>query len=404
MPPPRPSGVKPLPLRPPPIKTLPGRPPPPTINPTSSSVANHTAPSRTNPAPSVSSANQPPSALQESAAPTSVPANHTQGQRATKKGPPLPPRPKPGHPLYNSYTKQEVLVVLDDRSSTPPPPQLVREQSVDQSTCLLDIQPELPPGLDSQSKVVSEEFGISDIQSSLMVEPPKQKHPEVSPVSGPRCVARCDYDGQEEEELTFSHGDVIALSELIGQDWGRGQIHGRMGIFPLSVTQILEPLPLPSPTATTTAVISLTTDVTILENTEPPSSKDPGVTQRDEWALAVFNFPGQTVGDLSFQQGALIRVLQHVDSDWRRGRVEDREGLYPVAFTQPYTAQPIQGQQPVGRGVAKALFDFTAESQDELTLKTGDIIREVESLDEQWIVGVVGGKRGIVPKNYISPL
>ncbi|KAG7257142.1 hypothetical protein CRUP_008687 [Coryphaenoides rupestris] len=126
--------------------------------------------------------------------------------------------------------------------------------------------------------------------------------------------------------------------------------------------------------------------------------------EEEEWALAVFNFPGQTAEDLSFQHGALIRVLQHLDSDWRRGRLEGREGLYPVAFTKPYPAQPIPGEQPAGGGVAKALFDFTAESEDELTLKIGDIIREVESLDEQWIMGVVGGKRGIVPKNYISLL
>lgn len=32
-------------------------------------------------------------------------------------------------------------------------------------------------------------------------------------------------------------------------------------------------------------------------------------------------------------------------------------------------AQPITGQQPVAKGMAKALFDFTAESEDELTLK-----------------------------------
>ena len=89
--------------------------------------------------------------------------------------------------------------------------------------------------------------------------------------SGPRCVARCDYDGQEEDELTFSQGDVIALSELIGQDWGRGQIHGRTGIFPLSFTQVLEPLPTPSPKATTEA-ISLTKDVTLLENTGDAST------------------------------------------------------------------------------------------------------------------------------------
>ncbi len=59
--------------------------------------------------------------------------------------------------------------------------------------------------------------------------------------SGPRCVALFDYEGEEEDELTFSQGDVIALLELIGQEWGRGQIHGRIGIFPLNFTEVVEP-------------------------------------------------------------------------------------------------------------------------------------------------------------------
>lgn len=60
--------------------------------------------------------------------------------------------------------------------------------------------------------------------------------------SGPRCVALFDYEGEEEDELTFSQGDVIALVKLIGQEWARGEIHGRVGIFPLSFTEVVQPL------------------------------------------------------------------------------------------------------------------------------------------------------------------
>lgn len=84
--------------------------------------------------------------------------------------------------------------------------------------------------------------------------------------SGPRCVALFDYEGEEDDELTFSQGDVIALIELIGQEWGRGQIHGRIGIFPLSFAEVVEPLPQPTTlpgvttktTSTNTAVIEST--------------------------------------------------------------------------------------------------------------------------------------------------
>lgn len=54
-----------------------------------------------------------------------------------------------------------------------------------------------------------------------------------------------DYEGEEDDELTFSQGDVIALLELIGQEWGRGQIHGRIGVFPLNFTEVVEPLSQP---------------------------------------------------------------------------------------------------------------------------------------------------------------
>lgn len=135
-------------------------------------------------------------------------------------------------------------------------------------------------------------------------------------------------------------------------------------------------------------------------------------TCAQEWDLALFDFPGQTAEDLSFHKGAIIQVTEHIDAEWRRGRVEGREGLYPAAFTQPhqgttpctaaslsnklalirglikkllmegeghhernlcepvsavFPAQPVSVQQPAVKAVAK--FDFTAESGDELTLK-----------------------------------
>lgn len=57
--------------------------------------------------------------------------------------------------------------------------------------------------------------------------------------------------------------------------------------------------------------------------------------QVKEWAVALFDFPGQTAEDLSFHKGALIQVTEHIDAEWRRGCLEGRDGLYPAAFTQP---------------------------------------------------------------------
>uniref|UniRef100_A0A8C7WML7 SH3 domain containing 19 n=1 Tax=Oryzias sinensis TaxID=183150 RepID=A0A8C7WML7_9TELE len=367
--PPRPAGAKPLPIRPPPIKSIPSRPPPPAVNLHSSSNQN---PSKAAPPPSSSPGN-------------------TRTQKGGKRGPPLPPRPKPGHPLYNSYMKQEVLIVLDDPN--PDPSEQVSKETKDPSSTplilpsqeLLDTPPE-----DTRSKPA-----LEDLQSILPVKPVELKdQPDPAPVSGPRCVARFDYEGEEDDELTFSRGDVIALQEVMGDEWGRGQIHGKSGIFPLNFTEVLEPLP---PAVTSSPGES--GKVTLEETPDSALTETSQDSEGEEWVVALFDFPGQTAEDLSFQKGALIRVTEHVDAEWLRGRLDGREGLFPASFAQ---AQPIPDQQsPVGRA-AKALFDFTAEREDELTVKVGDVITQVESVDTDWILGLMDGKRGIVPKNYIS--
>jgi len=62
--------------------------------------------------------------------------------------------------------------------------------------------------------------------------------------------------------------------------------------------------------------------------------------QTEELVVATFDFPGQTAEDLSFHKGALIQVMEHIDAEWKRGKLEGREGLFPAAFTQPYQGTP----------------------------------------------------------------
>lgn len=371
------------------MKSVPGRPPPPATAAMDSTSSSQQMPPPTSKASFVPSST---SRASSSHATSAVPVS----QRAPKKGPPLPPRPKPGHPLFNSCTKQEVLIVLDDSKpsediSGDGKSQTAVSPTMSPSQCLLDLDIEATqvPEPDSQSKPALLDHSPRDAQSILPLQPPEWKEqPDLPPISGPRCVALFDYEGEEEDELTFSQGDVISLLQLIGQEWARGEIHGRVGIFPLNFTQLLEP-----PPQSGSSMAELTS------KTKPNSSLDLQ-TEAQEWAVALFDFPGQAAEDLSFHKGATIQVLAHIDAEWRRGRVEGQEGLYPAAFTQPCPGQPIRAEHSAVQGVAK--FDFIAESEDELTLKAGDVITQVESVDEQWIVGSAGGRRGIIPKSFVS--
>lgn len=61
-----------------------------------------------------------------------------------------------------------------------------------------------------------------------------------------------------------------------------------------------------------------------------PSCPQPGA----EWVVALYDFAGNSEGDLSFQQGDRILVSRHIDCGWSCGHLDGREGIFPTAFVE----------------------------------------------------------------------
>ena len=61
--------------------------------------------------------------------------------------------------------------------------------------------------------------------------------------SGPRCIAKYDYDSVNPSDLAFKEGSVIKLLDNAGPQWLKGQHKGKTGIFPDSYVDIIEALP-----------------------------------------------------------------------------------------------------------------------------------------------------------------
>ncbi|VDP89661.1 unnamed protein product [Echinostoma caproni] len=47
-------------------------------------------------------------------------------------------------------------------------------------------------------------------------------------------------------------------------------------------------------------------------------------------------------------------------------------------------------------------FDYAAEEHDELTIKKGDIIKDVSHFEEGWYIGNLNGKVGVFPDNFVK--
>uniref|UniRef100_A0A672GI17 SH3 domain containing 19 n=1 Tax=Salarias fasciatus TaxID=181472 RepID=A0A672GI17_SALFA len=413
---------KPPPPRPPPAKAGPGRPPAPNLHAIGRSQS---APWETSPAPQV--------------------------QRSHMKGPVLPPRPNPGHRLYNKYTlqlphgiasldyngsntgelsfqKNDVLLLLDETDHDHFECQVGETRGRVHKSRLkvitpLDVSPSQVayplfikgPGelglragdvvtmveqVDSEwykgtcrgsagffpinyVKVLvsfSASLSFLETQSSMQVK-------EI----GPRCVARFDFEGEHSDELSFSEGDVIQLKEYMGQEWARGQIGGTVGIFPLNFVEIVEDLP-PAPSHLVKTLKELSIQAFLPPLQEPESSV--------EWAVAQYDYTGKSDGDLSFKEGDCILITQHVNAEWSCGRLNGREGMFPTSFVKTKAGKNILNNP----ALARALYSYTSDCDEELSLQVGDIITNLESVDDEWYLGDLRGKRAMVPKNYVQML
>ncbi|XP_073748458.1 SH3 domain-containing protein 19 isoform X6 [Callorhinus ursinus] len=415
--PPRPVNGKVIPARQPPPKGAPERPPPPKLSATRAS--NKKLPFNR------SSSDMD---LQKKQSNLASGLSKAKSQVFKTQDPVLPPRPKPGHPLYRKYmlsvphgiANEDIVSQNPGELSCKDPnhAQKPLDSSAPHAVVLHDFPAEQADDLHlTAGEIVyllekidpdwyrgrcRNQIGIFPANYiKVIIDIPeggngKRESVSTHCVKGPRCIARFEYIGDQKDELSFSEGEIIILKEYVNEEWARGDLRDRTGIFPLNFVELVEDHP--------------TSGASVLNTKVPPKTKkdDYGANSQDsslsgEWCEALHNFTAETSDDLSFRRGDRILILEHLDSEWCKGRLRDREGIFPAVFVRPCPAEAKSMSALALKGKkAKALYDFHGENEDELSFKAGDIITELESVDDDWMSGELMGKSGIFPKNYVQ--
>ncbi|XP_066488334.1 SH3 domain-containing protein 19 isoform X2 [Tiliqua scincoides] len=410
--PPRPVDGKIMPARPPPPKGAPGRPPPPKSTKYSSQMNSV----------SHSSSDM---MLHKKNVTFGLGVKRTKSQDIKSQDPTLPPRPKPGHPLYNKYMLPVAHgIAKEDVSSqsTGPPSckdsentQKVSDTGAPYAIVLHDFLAEHSDDLDLRSgetvyllEKIDDEWYRGKCKNctgifpasfvKVIVDIPgegntKKVHLSSPNIIGPRCVARFEYIGDQKDELSFSEGEIITLKEYVNEEWAKGELRSNSGIFPLNFVEIIEDLPEPELGAPVRNKRDKSASLTQVEG------------NTGEWCDALHDFTAETPEDLSFEKGDHILILEHLDSKWYRGRLNGKEGIFPAVFVHVCSGGIKSSKTSCGKKVkAKALYDFHAENADELSFKAGDVVTELEFVDEDWMSGELHGKSGIFPKNFVQIL
>ncbi|XP_074444364.1 sorbin and SH3 domain-containing protein 2 isoform X12 [Larus michahellis] len=137
-----------------------------------------------------------------------------------------------------------------------------------------------------------------------------------------------------------------------------------------------------------------------------------GTTEKEKLpARAVYDFKAQTSKELSFKKGDTIYILRKIDQNWYEGEHHGRVGIFPISYVEklspPEKAQPARPPPPaqigeIGEAVAK--YNFSADTNVELSLRKGDRVILLKRVDQNWYEGKIPGtnRQGIFPVSYVE--
>lgn len=127
-------------------------------------------------------------------------------------------------------------------------------------------------------------------------------------------------------------------------------------------------------------------------------------------AIAEYEYTKDEDNEIGFGEGDLIVDIEFIDDDWWSGKNSQtgESGLFPSSYVniikddeEPKSEPKAEAKESSGK-TAVAEYDYDATEDNELTFKEGDVITDIEFIDEDWWLGSLNGKRNLFPANYVS--
>ncbi|NXP52222.1 DNMBP protein, partial [Heliornis fulica] len=190
-----------------------------------------------------------------------------------------------------------------------------------------------------------------------------------------------DFCPSVSEELPLFVGDVIEVLAVVDEFWLLGKKEGVTGQFPSS---FVEPVDIPP------------------------------LKQGEKLFVCTSDFTSQEPGSLSLQRGDLVILGGSLASSWLQGRSSwGSKGFFPsscvrelcLSVQSRHLSQSALLEVPAySLGQARALMDLSAQLEEELDFREGDVINIIGVPEPGWFEGELRGHRGIFPEGFVELL
>ncbi|XP_068186722.1 F-BAR and double SH3 domains protein 2-like isoform X4 [Antennarius striatus] len=163
------------------------------------------------------------------------------------------------------------------------------------------------------------------------------------------CKVLYSYKASQPDELTIEEQEVLEVIEDGDmEDWVKARNRaGQVGYVPEKYLQ------LPSSSSLLSVLQALAAlDARSHSSTEPDGEPPPDGDARVSLARALYDYAGQTEGELSFPEGAVIRVLSRLpgeDDGFWEGELNGVVGVFPAVLVEDLTGgeDPQAGPSPL---------------------------------------------------------
>ncbi|XP_053445110.1 intersectin-2 isoform X3 [Nycticebus coucang] len=200
---------------------------------------------------------------------------------------------------------------------------------------------------------------------------------------GEEYIALYPYSSVEPGDLTFTEGEEILVTQKDGE-WWTGSVGDRTGIFPSNYVKPKE------------------------QESFGSASKSGTSNKKPEIAQVTSAYVASGSEQLSLAPGQLILILKKNTSGWWQGELQARgkkrqKGWFPASHVKllgPSSERTTPAFHPVCQVIA--MYDYTANNEDELNFSKGQLINVMNKDDPDWWQGEINGVTGLFPSNYVK--
>jgi hypothetical protein len=124
--------------------------------------------------------------------------------------------------------------------------------------------------------------------------------------------------------------------------------------------------------------------------------------------LVEHDYVAKEPSELTITKGDIIKDVIKKQGGWWEGTLNDKKGLFPDNFVKVIDKDPVvvfRNRKDAARiRQCRVVFSYKQDHEDELNLNVGDIIDILGEEEEGWWRGILHGKQGVFPSNFVEEI